>query len=288
MLDLGHGGHVRRAAEARFVGEQAALDAHQDGRADAAGEGRFQAKGALDDQRQGRRHFGNVHADHHQRHADVGEGHDRYQYVGHAGDALDAAEDDQADHRHQGEAAEVGGQAEGVVQRGGHGVGLHGVEAEAEGHQQQDREDDGQPAQAQAVLDVEGRTATVAAIRLTALEQLRQRALEVAGGHAQQGDQPHPEHRAWAAEHDGHGHAGDVAGTHAAGHRQHQGLERAELTGFALEGFGEDAEHVAEVAELHEAGANREIQAEADQGDNEDLAPEQVVQEIEHDGLSLL
>ena len=138
VLDLRHRRDVRRTAQACFVGEQAALDAHQDGRADAAGKGRFQTEGAAHDQAQGFRYFADVHAQYHQGHADVGEGHDRHQHVSHAGDALDAAEDDQADHAHQGQAADIGRQAEGVVQRGGHGVRLHGVEAEAEGHQQQD------------------------------------------------------------------------------------------------------------------------------------------------------
>ena len=47
-----------------------------------------------------------------------------------------------------------------------------------------------------------------------------------------------------------------------------------------FEGLGEDAEHVAEIAELHETRAKRKIQAETDQGDNQDLAPEQVVEKI--------
>ena len=131
--------------------------------------------------------------------------------------------------------------------------------------------------------DVEGRAATVGAVSLAALVQLRQGAFEIAGGHADQRHQPHPEHGAGAAEHDRHRHTGDVAGANAAGHGEHQGLERAELARFALKGFGEDAEHVAEVTKLHETRANREVQAETDQGDDEDLAPEQVVKKIEHD-----
>ena len=77
--------------------------------------------------------------------------------------------------------------------------------------------------------------------------------------------------------------AGLTARANAAGHGEHQSLERAELARFALKGFGEDAEHVAEVTKLHETRANREVQAETDQGDDEDLAPEQVVKKIEHD-----
>src|SRR3990167_2689128 len=193
VLDLGNGGDVRRTAQTRFVGEQAALDAHDDGRADAAGKG-------------------------------------RYQPVGELGDALDAAEDDQAHYHGQNRAADKGRQAEGVMHRAGHGVGLHGVEAEAEGHQQQDRHDDAQPALTEAVLDVEGRAATVGAVCFAALVQLGQGALEVAGGHADQRHNPHPEDRAGAAEHDRHRDTGDIAGTDATGYGKHQRLERAELT----------------------------------------------------------
>ncbi|MNQ83551.1 hypothetical protein D3C85_986350 [compost metagenome] len=287
MLDFGNGRHVRRAAQAGFVGEQPTLDAHQDGRTDTAGEGRLQAEGALDDKHEGGRHRFEVHADHYQGHEDVGQRHHRHQDVGALGDTLDAAEYDQADHHRDGDATQLGGDAEGVVQRIGHGVGLQRVEAETEGHQQQDREDDRQPALTEAMENVEGRAAAVSAIGLTALVQLRQRTLEEAGGHAQQGHQPHPEHRPRATQGNGHRHAGDVAGSDATGNRQHQGLEGAELALLALKGLGEDAEHAAEVAHLDEARGDREVEAETDQGDDKDLAPEQVVEEIEHGVTSL-
>ncbi len=98
MLDLGHRSDVRRTAQARLVGEQAALDAHQNGRADAAGEGLLEAEGATEDQAEGFRNRAEVTADDEQRHAQVGERHDRHQHVGPLGDAADAAEDDAADH----------------------------------------------------------------------------------------------------------------------------------------------------------------------------------------------
>ncbi|MNY03382.1 hypothetical protein D3C86_1359960 [compost metagenome] len=174
------------------------------------------------------------------------------------------------------------------MHRTGHGEGLQGVEAEAEGHQQQYREQHRHPALTEAVEDVEGRTAAVGAVGTAALVQLRQRALEVAGGHAEQGNQPHPEDRAGAAEHDRYRHASDVAGADAAGDAEHQRLERAELAFLALGGAGEDLEHVAEVAQLHHGRTQSEEQADTDQGDDEDLAPEQVVEKIEHGGASLV
>ncbi|MCY1445919.1 hypothetical protein D9M71_624530 [compost metagenome] len=131
--------------------------------------------------------------------------------------------------------------------------------------------------------NVEGRTATVGAVRLAALVELGQGALEVAGRHAQQRHHPHPEHRAGAAEHDGHGHTGDVARAYAAGNREHQRLKTAQLAFLALQCLAEDAEHVAEIAELHEAGTDGEEQSETDEDDDQQLAPEEIVKDIEHD-----
>src|SRR5690606_40994884 len=104
------------------------------------------------------------------------------------------------------------------------------------------------------------------------------------GGHAHQGDHPHPEDGARAAQHDGHGNAGNVAGTYPSGDREHQRLERAELATLALKGFGEDMKHAAEVAELYEARGEGEIQTKADQHDDQQLAPDQVVENVEHGG----
>ncbi len=174
------------------------------------------------------------------------------------------------------------------MQRAGDGERLHGVEAEAEGHQQQDRHQDAQPALAEAVLDVERRAAAIGAVRFAALVQLGQRAFEIAGGHAHQGHYPHPEDRARAAEHDRHRDAGDVACTDPAGDREHQRLEGGELSRLPLEGVAEDREHVAEIAELDEAGTDGEEQTQADQHNDQQFAPDKVVEKVEHGDVHLV
>ena len=43
------------------------------------------------------------------------------------------------------------------------------------------------------------------------------------------------------------------------------------------------AKHAAEIAELHEARADRKPQPQSDQYNNEHLAPQKIIQEIKHD-----
>src|SRR5690606_3569110 len=263
-------------------------DAHNDCRANAASEGRLQAEGATHDECQCLRHAFEVDAYDGQGHGNVGESHDGYEDIGDAGDTANTAEDD---HRHddrQGYPADVGRHAEGVVHRTGHGVGLQRIEAEAEGDQQQNREQHRHPTLAQAMQDVEGRTTPVGAVRLAALVELRQGAFEIAGGHSDQRHHPHPEHRAWSAEHDGYGDAGDVARAHAARDAEHQGLKGAELARLAFEGLAEDAEHAAEVAQLDETGADGEVQTQADQHHDQQFARDKIIENIEHGGSASL
>lgn len=166
---------------------------------------------------------------------DVGQGLDRHQQVGDRGDALDTADEDHAEQHRQGDPGVLRGEAEGVLQRMGDGVGLQAVEGEAVGHQQEYREDHRHRAQLQAVLDVVGRAAAIQAVAVAALVDLGQGAFEEAAGHADQRGDPHPEHRPRTAE--GHGDAdpGDVAGADPAGEAQHQGLEGTELAGLAAQ-----------------------------------------------------
>ncbi|MCY1450820.1 hypothetical protein D9M71_676560 [compost metagenome] len=133
------------------------------------------------------------------------------------------------------------------------------------------------------MLDVVGRAATVQAVAVGALVDLGQGALEEAAGHADQGGHPHPEHRTRATQGDGEAHTGDVAGADAAGKAQHQGLEGTQLAGLATDGFLEHTEHVAEVAELDEAGAKGEIGAEPDDEHYEHFPREEIVDHFKHE-----
>ncbi|MNE07986.1 hypothetical protein D3C80_1006280 [compost metagenome] len=282
MFHGSHGGDVRRTAQAGFVGEHTTLHTHDDGAAQQAAKRRVEAEGALEDGFQHGWHVLDLGADHVQGHADVGQGLDRYQQVRNRGDTLDTTDEHQAEQGGQGDAGVLRFEAESVLQRVGHGVGLQAVEGEAVGHQQQDREHHCHPAQLQAVLDVVGRAATVQAVAVAPLVDLGQGALEKAAGHAHQRGYPHPEHRARAAEGHGDADTGDVTGTDTAGQAQHQRLERAQLAGLAAQGFLEDAEHVAEMAELDETGAQGEIAAESDDKHDEEFPREEIVERFEH------
>ncbi|MNO65658.1 hypothetical protein D3C76_564220 [compost metagenome] len=235
MFHGGHGGDVRRTAQARFVGEHATFHAHDDGAAEQAAECRVEAEGALEDGFQHGWHVFDLGADHVQGHADVGQGLDRYQQVRHRGDALDAADEGDGQQHCQDDTSVARVEGKGVLQRVGHGVRLQADEGEAVGDQQQDREHDGHAFQLQAVLDVVGRATTVQAVAIGALVDLGQGAFEEAAGHADQGSDPHPEHRAWAAQGHGDTDTGDVTGANAAGQAQHQGLERAQLACLAMQ-----------------------------------------------------
>ena len=202
--------------------------------------------------------------DHVDGHADVHQGFHRHQQVSDLGDALDPADEHQAQQHRQGQAGVSGVEAERVVQRVSHGVGLQAVEGKPEGHQQQERHDHAQPAFLQAVLDVIGRAATVGAVGVAALVELAEGAFEEAAGHADQRGHPHPEHRTRTTQGHGNTDTGDVARTDAAGEAEHQGLERTELAGAAFEAVAEHREHVEEVAQLNETRADREVATEPD------------------------
>ncbi|KWV88353.1 hypothetical protein PFLmoz3_01248 [Pseudomonas fluorescens] len=259
-----HCRHVRRTAQACFVGEHAALYTHDDRAAHQATEGLVEAERALDDGREHGRYVVELQHDHVQGHGDVDQGLDRHQQVGDRGDTLDPADENQAQQHRQREAGVGGVEAEGVVQRVGDSVCLQAVEGKAEGHQQQERHDHPQPALVQAVLDVIRRAATVGAFSVGALVQLAEGALDKARRHAHQRGDPHPEHGTRATQRHGNADTGDVTGTHAAGQAEHQRLERAELAGAALEAVFKHREHVEKVTQLHETRADREITAEPD------------------------
>ena len=177
---------------------------------------------------------------------------------------LDPADEHQAQQHRQRKAGVGGVEAEGVVQRVGHSVGLQAVEGKAEGHQQQERHDHPQPALVQAVLDVIRRATTVGAFSVGAFVQLAEGALDKARRHAHQRGDPHPEHGTRATQSHGNADTGDITGTHAARQAEHQRLERTELAGAALEAVFKHREHVEKVTQLHETRADREITAEPD------------------------
>ena len=132
-------------AHARLVGEEAALDAvdHRlgDGIAHGAGTCLLDAERRLDDEGEDTRQLADVHEHHEQRHQDIGDRHEGHHQLGKAGDAANAAEDDETGEHHQGQTAHPVRDAEGDVHGQADGVGLHRVEHQTEGQQQAEGED---------------------------------------------------------------------------------------------------------------------------------------------------
>ena len=294
-VGLGGGGvGHRRGAQAGLVGEHAALhapgDAQEHGAAGTAGDaggGEGAHKDVMEDGGQGV----GVVDNHHQGGDDVDQSHHGDQLLGDGAQALDAAEEDhggeggQGDAQHQvhdllGLLAEAGLEGHDHVVDGGDDVAhLHGV-ADAEGSQGgEDTEQDAQPLPvlAQAVLDVVHGAAHPVAVLVPLTELHGQGNLGVLGTHTDEGSDPQPEDGAGAAQGDGGGDTGDVAGAHGACQGGGHGLEGGHLT-LAGCGFVEDLADgvlhgVAELAELHATGAQGHQDARAHQQDQHGNAP---------------
>ncbi len=289
---------MRARTLAGFVGVDAALDAPLHCQAHHRAERGVGAEGAAEDDVEHLRHAVVVDDHDDDGHQDEAGGHERHHHFGEVGDALDATEDHHAQqqrdhdadaqlqrlHRFHAEGLAIertaqGGATAGVDDAVGDRVGLHARHQEAGGDDRGDGEGQRVPLQAHGLFDVVGRATAVAAFGVLGLVDLRQGAFHVRGGRAEEAHHPHPEDRTGAAEGDGGGHAGDVADTHAAGHRHGQGLERGHAgVGFlTLDG---EAAHLEEAADLHEARAQAEEQAGAQAHEDQCLAPDDAVDEM--------
>ena len=158
------------------------------------------------------------------------------------------------------------------------------IEAAGVSKDQEDGESYAQAAAVQGVLDVIGGAAVAVAAGVSALVDLGQGAFHESGGGADEGDEPHPEGGAEAAQANGGGNAHDVAGTHTGGGGDHQGLEGGDGALFAGL-FHHHPDGLSKQAELHKARAEGEIQARCDQDDNQNGIVQNVVkfyQNISH------
>ena len=281
MAHMGGGGGVGHGTHTGFVGEEAALGASEDSGGDTADSG-VRREGLGHDGGDHAGHFGDVQDDDDKGHEQVGSSHEGHEPAAEGGDALDAAEDDHAGDGSEGDADGILVDAELGVQGVGDGVGLHRVEAHAEGHGNEDGEERGRLGIAEAVLDVVGGAAAEAAgERIAYLVDLGERAFHKAGSGAEQSDDPHPEDGAGAAYHDSDGDAGDVAHTHTGSGTDAEGLEGADMTAFLAGTFLEQAAHFTEHGKLGEFDACREIQAKAHQHADEHIRPEYVVRPVD-------
>ena len=153
--------------------------------------------------------------------------HDGNQLFGDGSQTLGAADEDQSTDTHQHYTHDPAGDTESGLDGGADGVGLDHAAEEAQGDGDSDGEEASQEL-AEAALDEVGDVVHGAAQDFTVLDDtglLGQNCLSVDGGHAQEGDDPHPEDSAGAAGEDSAGSADDVAGTDLSGDGGGQSLE---------------------------------------------------------------
>ena len=170
--------------------------------------------------------------------------------------------------------------AEGGVQRERDGVGLHGIEAETEGHGNEHGKERGGPAAAEAVADiVGGASAEAEGLRIAYLVDLGKRAFGEAGSGADDGDDPHPEYGARTADHDGDGYAGNVAYADAGSRADAEGLEGADvgMSSVMTDAFLQQSYHFPYHAQLNEAGSQGKPEAERDEHDDENIGPQNII-----------
>ena len=285
----------RSRAHARFVGENAALEAELQSQGDrganrAAG-GARRSEGAHDDLTNGFTKVLTVQANNDDAAHHVEDGHDGNELLAHAGNRLDAAQNDNGHKRHDHDADEPlrNGRAvdeRRVVQCIGERVRL-GRSANAERGQR--REQGKQHSKHAAEL----------LVLEAALERIHRAAehlagvvfhavlhadedLGVLGGDTQNTGDPHPEDGARAAEQKARAHADDVARTDGGSERRG---ERAELGDVAV-GVGRivlgdrQLDAGAKLA-LDEASANRHEDVRAKQQQNHDGAPHEAVDGVD-------
>ena len=220
------------------------------------------------DQAKGRRNVSDIDDEDQQGGSDVKDDHGRNQLAGDFSDPSDAADnDDSHQHRHH-DSGQVGRNGEALSQSGRHRVDLDGV-TDAKGSRGAEKgKGEPQPlAQlgregAHTVAEVVHRAPDVGARVVHLAIGDRANSLGILGGHAEQGDEPHVEHRARPAERNGGSDPGDVPGADRCRQRRHQRIEGLDLpfaAGIAL--VEQEPEAIAHLAPRHEYQAERQQNA---------------------------
>ena len=148
------------------------------------------------------------------------------------------------------------------MQGSGDGIGLDQVSARQRGPHAAQGEEKGQRAQAKPPLHIAHGAALPATVRGFFPVAHGQSLFRKAGHHAQQGGDPHPEHRARTAVKDGGGHPGDAPGADGGGQRGREGLKLGQASRSSAfppgkQGPGSGPQPAAGLKELEKAGADR-------------------------------
>ena len=284
-VNIREGVGVRGGAHTGLVGEQAALgtlgDRGLDGVAEAAADDGLRCEGILEDHADGGGDVLDADDQDDQAAEQEDSRHDGDDLLRDGGEALYAAKEDERADRDEDDTDDPGGNAEGGLHRGADGVGLHHAAEEAECQRDGDGEEAGEEL-AEAALkgrrDVVDRTALDVAVLFDDAGLLGERRFRVDRGHAEKGDDPHPEDGAGAAGQDRAGRADDVARTDLSGDGGGERLERAHAAVMLLAAQRQVAEHAVpallEAADLNEAGLDGVPQADADEEKYENVVAE--------------
>ncbi len=280
-----HGMCVRRGAHTGLIGEEAALDALADGGLEgitnaAADEG-VGLEGVAEDHADGLGELLRL-ADENNKAADQIENrHYRDKFLRHSRDTLDAADENErrrAGHEHADEPAR---HMDGVADGRADGVGLYHAAHKAkreEGRHREEAREKAAEAIGESALDIIDRAAVHRTLSVHPARLLRQHRLGVDGGHAEEGDDPHPENRARAADQDRAAGADDVAGADLRRHSGGQRLKGAQAAGLliALElNVSEHSLHaLLEASDLHKACLQGKKETGSYQENNQDVVGE--------------
>ena len=283
VFHVGLGVGVGGGAHARLIGEQAALgalaDGGLDGVAEAAADDGLGLEGVAEDHGEGLGQVGDAGHQYGQSTQQEDGGHDGHQLLGDGGQTLHAAQEDEGADDHQHHAHHPGGHAKGGLEGGADGVGLDHAAHKAQGQDDGHGEEPGQKLAEGAPEgggDVVHRAAVDVAVLVNDPGVDGQGGLGVNGGHAEEGDDPHPEDGPRAAGEDGAGGAHDVSGAHLGGDGGGQGLEGAHALGLGPAPQGQVAKDLfhalAKAAHLHKPGADGVEQAHANEQKHQNVA----------------
>ena len=276
MADVRRRGRAGRGARARLIGEQATLGAVHNDRADAAAHDLTDAERLGEDAPEHRRELARVLDDNKDRDEEIARRHDRHHDIQHLDRGVLAQHDDRRD-RDEHDRGVKRRHLKRVLKGGRDRVAddlADAAPAEQAGQRKQHRKHR-MPALAAGLheqfVDIICRAAPVAAVeRVFFLVELRQRRLDKGGGRAEQGDHPHPEHRACAARGDRRDHADQIAHADTAGGRNDQRLQAGNALALRTVFFlCRDAHHLREQPERQEPRAHGKINARRDQDDHQ-------------------
>ena len=282
---IGLGVGVGRRAHTGLIGEEAALgtlgDRGLEGVADTAADDGLGLEGILEDHAEGGRDVLDAGAEDHQTAQQEDTGHNGDQLLGNGGKTLHTAQEDDGADDDQDDTHDPGGDAESRLHGGADGVGLDHAAHESKGQDDRDGEEARQELSEAALErrgDVVDRAALDVAVRLNDTGLLGQGGFGIDGGHAEEGDDPHPEDSAGAAGQDRAGRADDVARADLSGDGGGERLERAHAAVMLLAAKRQVAEHTVpalfEAADLHEAGLDGVPKAHAEQQEHKNVVAE--------------